>query len=153
MQLNLAKVQTKPAEPQEVPYINDLFRKLMKPYAEQTWHDHQELEAFYKRNTLSHESSFIFRKGHVKVGFIRLEKQEDHIFLDQIHLEPIYHGQGIGSEALDAVKNIALEAQLPIKLVVLRVNPAFKLYERIGFEKQSEDDARYYMQWEAQCAL
>jgi len=147
MKLDLNSVSTRDAHADDVPYLNNLLREVINIYVEQTWSNPKDLETFYIKNTLHYDGVLIFQKDKKDIGFVRLEQRHDTIFLDQLHLAPAYQRQGIGSEIISAVQAFATTKGQPISLVALRVNPACRLYEHLGFVKKRENDARYCMEW------
>jgi hypothetical protein len=54
--------------------------------------------------------------------------------------------QGFGAALLRQVQASATTRGLPVRLNVLKVNPARALYERLGFVVVREDDARWSME-------
>ncbi|GHG86022.1 GNAT family N-acetyltransferase [Comamonas sp. JC664] len=64
-----------------------------------------------------------------------------------IALMPQHHGGGVGTRLLTHVRDAAEEAGVPLRLRVLRNNPARRLYERLGFEADaaSQDAADPYV--------
>ena len=53
--------------------------------------------------------------------------------LIQIQLAPSLQGQGFGAQIIQSVISEARDAGASLKLDVLKVNPARRLYERLGF--------------------
>jgi ribosomal protein S18 acetylase RimI-like enzyme len=59
---------------------------------------------------------------------------------------PEFQRDGIGTELVRRMLQRAKELDVPVRLRVLRVNPAKRLYERMGFVVTSEEPERFYMQ-------
>ncbi|NOK02485.1 MULTISPECIES: GNAT family N-acetyltransferase [Myxococcus] len=55
-----------------------------------------------------------------------------------IALFPAHQGSGVGTRLLTQVRDEAGKAGVPLRLRVLRTNPARRLYERLGFEVDAE---------------
>lgn len=55
-----------------------------------------------------------------------------------IALLPTHQGSGVGTRLLTQVRDEAGKAGVPLRLRVLRTNPARRLYERLGFEVDAE---------------
>jgi ribosomal protein S18 acetylase RimI-like enzyme len=53
---------------------------------------------------------------------------------------------GIGSRLLADVIERGRLAKKPVRLGVVKINPAVRLYERHGFTITSEDDFKFYME-------
>ena len=80
------------------------------------------------------------------IGILKVERIDTHIQLHQLFILPEYQNRGIGSRLLEDLLAEARRIGLPVRLRVLRVNPAKNLYERYGFRVTSEEPERFYMQ-------
>jgi ribosomal protein S18 acetylase RimI-like enzyme len=88
----------------------------------------------------------IIELGDAPIGIQAVERAPDHIQLWRIFILPEYQRRGIGSQLIECVLAEARSARLPLRLRVLRVNPAFKLYERMGFKVVQTTPERYFME-------
>ena len=61
-------------------------------------------------------------------------------------LQPASQGQGTGSSLLVDLIARARQANKPLRLGVVKINPAVHFYQRFGFIITSEDDFKYYME-------
>ncbi|MEL6269251.1 MAG: GNAT family N-acetyltransferase, partial [Chloroflexota bacterium] len=78
-------------------------------------------------------------------GFLVVERPPHETFLSKIMLLPAHQGRGIGA---DLVRDLIAESHAagkPVRLRVLKGNPAKSLYERLGFVVIEEHDVRYIM--------
>lgn len=139
-------ITTRPSSQADADFVNNLTRAVMRGYVEATWHSEREREAYYQRNAFDWKSTKIIQDGAVDIGRISVKEFPDHILFDEIHLLPDYQGRGIGTLLLQDVLTQAKGRQLPVRLILLRSNPAKRLYERLGFTAHDEDAERYYMQ-------
>jgi N-acetylglutamate synthase-like GNAT family acetyltransferase len=74
------------------------------------------------------------------VGIMAMSHQPDCIKLFQMFILPGYQDEGIGEAFMKLLIKNAADAQLPIRLQVLKVNPrAFVFYQRLGFKKTDEN--------------
>ena len=80
------------------------------------------------------------------VGVLTVKELETHVQLDQLFVLPEYQRNGIGTELVRQILQRAKHLEVPVRLRVLRVNPAKRLYERMGFLFTSEEPERFYMQ-------
>jgi GNAT superfamily N-acetyltransferase len=83
---------------------------------------------------------------HTDVGVMRVDLHPTHIHLDQLFLLPQYQKLGIGSYLLRALLQEARSNGLQITLWVLRVNPALRFYELLGFQVIQETAASLRLQ-------
>jgi ribosomal protein S18 acetylase RimI-like enzyme len=59
---------------------------------------------------------------------------------------PEWQGRSIGRRLVGALLDQARRAGVPVVLSVLKVNPARRLYERLGFRVVGERDRSFEMQ-------
>jgi ribosomal protein S18 acetylase RimI-like enzyme len=69
------------------------------------------------------------------------------IQLVHLYIAKDYQRRGFGTQLLKKLFVEAREANLPICLRVLAVNPAKRLYERLGFVVVETTAERYFMEW------
>lgn len=81
----------------------------------------------------------------VTVGWLRLSETDDSIVLEQIYLGPARQNQGIGSRLLAMLDDEWRAAGKPVRLAVLKTNPAKRLYERFGFRVIEEKELAWLM--------
>ncbi len=79
------------------------------------------------------------------IGWLQTTVQEDALFLDQLYIVRPCHRQGIGTAVLHRLIAEAAGAHLPIKLDVVKINPALRLYQRLGFQITGEDEHKFHM--------
>lgn len=80
------------------------------------------------------------RKGAVK--YLMLEGKLEIL---QLQIEPKYQGQGIGRATLKKLKQLANGRT--IRLSVLKDNPAYYLYLRLGFRVIGQDSYEFLMEF------
>ena len=78
-------------------------------------------------------------------GFLFYEQRSDHMYLGNLALVPDSQRRGVGSAILAMVIDEADAAGLPIRLQVLKPNPARQFYEQRGFVLSSETDHHFQM--------
>jgi len=92
---------------------------------------------------------FIIKYNFQNAGRLQLNKDDSGIKIINISLLPAFRNLGIGSKV---IKDLLSEADLgkkPVYLEVDKVNPAFNLYSRLGFEVYHQDEIRYFMKYSA----
>lgn len=80
------------------------------------------------------------------IGRILVHRTPEFFLLVDIALLPEHQKQGIGAKYLRELIQKSEEAGVPVRLQVLKNNPAQRLYERLGFIKIGEDEL--YLQME-----
>jgi ribosomal protein S18 acetylase RimI-like enzyme len=88
----------------------------------------------------------IVEQDGIPIGRIMVSRQQAFILLVDIALLPEFRGQGIGGELIQQLILECNQRKLPLRLQVQRINPAQRLYERLGFSKTGED--QMYLQME-----
>ena len=89
----------------------------------------------------------IIERDGTPVGYQLVERHADHWFLDEIALADGERGRGAGTELVHAIMAAAREAGMPLRLSVLDVNPAQRLYARLGFRITRVEPPRIKMEW------
>jgi ribosomal protein S18 acetylase RimI-like enzyme len=83
--------------------------------------------------------------GGQDVGVIAVQWSDVDAYLVDIEIFPEYQGRGLGASVLRGVIAEADARTLPVRLQVLKVNPARRLYERLGFVVTGETETHYLM--------
>ena len=117
-------------------WLEPFYESLMRSYVEQS---HEWDETLFDKYFEPEKVSIIQVNG-IDVGMLKVEYFENHIYLADIQIGKDYQGKGIGSNILQSLIKKAQQAALPIRLKVLKVNPARNLYEKLGFNLSEEQD-------------
>ncbi len=99
------------------------------------------------KNEYPNVEDYVISANNEKAGRLQLDVKDSGIRIINISLLPAFHGNGIGTKI---IKDILAEADLknkPVYLEVDRVNPAFNLYCKLGFEIYGQDEIRYSMKY------
>ena len=116
------------------------------PYITQIrgWDEEKESAYFFSRFTGSDCQVILVENN--SAGWLRIEDHPDHLHFDYIALAPEYQRRGIGGAIVTELLQRARQRCVPVRLNVLRVNPARTLYERLGFDEVSGDEYRIFME-------
>ena len=82
------------------------------------------------------------------IGWLQTTTTENALFLGQLYLSGHKHRQGIGTRVLQMLIEEAARTGKPVTLGVVKINPARRLYERLGFKRTHEDEHKVYMRLE-----
>ena len=119
------------------------------------WNDEQKhafLQMQFNAQTQSYRQEFPDAEYHVilhdgvAAGRLIVDRADERILLIDVALMPEHRNLGIGSALIGDLKTEAQETGRPLRLDVENFNPAFRLYERLGFEKI--DEAGFYLRLE-----
>lgn len=83
----------------------------------------------------------------VAVGRLYLYARPGHIRVVDISLLPAWQTQGLGSALLGAVQAMAKAEDADVRLSVSIGNPAWRLYQRLGFVVVADNGAALEMRW------
>jgi GNAT superfamily N-acetyltransferase len=141
--LSLRRAKTEDAE-----FAFGVLKETMREYAVATWGTWWEEES--QRETAEQVSAGktkIIELDDVPIGIQLIERSGTHIQLEQLYIVKAFQRRGFGTELLKRLLVEAKESNLPIRLRVLAVNPAKRLYERLGFVVVKSTPERYFMEW------
>jgi ribosomal protein S18 acetylase RimI-like enzyme len=88
----------------------------------------------------------IVEQDGVPIGRLMVTRQPPAAVLVDIALLSEHRGKGIGGGLVRDLIQQCNQAKLPLRLQVLKTNPALRLYERLGFIRTGED--QMYIQME-----
>jgi ribosomal protein S18 acetylase RimI-like enzyme len=78
-------------------------------------------------------------------GWLQSEMRDDEMFIAQLFVDGPFQRQGIGTHVMKSLIGEAARLNQPVRLAVVKINPALRLYERLGFHTTHEDDRKFYM--------
>jgi ribosomal protein S18 acetylase RimI-like enzyme len=81
------------------------------------------------------------------IGRTIVHRGADAVVLVDISLLPESRGQGWGTQILRELFEQCRRDAVPLRLQVLRTNPAQRLYARLGFQRTGEDPLYLQMEW------
>jgi ribosomal protein S18 acetylase RimI-like enzyme len=84
------------------------------------------------------------------VGVLQVKRTEAEVVLQNIRIAPAWQRRGLGTAIIQDILGEARYDGLPVALRVLKVNPARRLYERLGFAVTGETPTHYKMRAELQ---
>ena len=86
----------------------------------------------------------------VDAGWIQQRADSGEIFLGSIYVVPSMQGKGIGTHVLRSLLASAKDQSKVLTLAVMKINPAIRLYERLGFRITHADEYKFYMRADPQ---
>lgn len=118
----------------------DMFLR-MQFNAQQSWY-----QSAYKGATHNIIECEDAASGRIPVGRMLVLRSADANLLVDIALLAAYRGRGVGDKLLRDLLGQSQNAGIPVRLQVLKNNPARKLYDRLGFVQTGEDDMYFQME-------
>ena len=131
-------------------FLYCLHRATMKDYVDRTWGWDEDIQAgMFKRKFAPSGQQIVVVDGR-DVGVISLQQRPDALFLANIQILPEYQGQRLGTAIITSLLAQAAADGKTISLQVLKVNPAQRLYRRLGFSVAGETETHILMSFESQ---
>jgi ribosomal protein S18 acetylase RimI-like enzyme len=84
------------------------------------------------------------------IGWLQSFVKDETLFLGQLFVDAALRRQGIGTSVVKGLIEEAARAGRAVTLGVVKINPALRLYERLGFRTTHEDERKFYMRREAE---
>lgn len=132
----------------DLEFLLDLRRRALGEYVIETWgrwDDARQRDYLIER--LEQSLIQIVQCDGSDVGMFSVEERPDEVFLENVVLLPDWQNRGIGTRLVTGLQEKAREKGRPVRLEVLRVNPARRLYERLGFRVIQKTDVMFEMEW------
>jgi ribosomal protein S18 acetylase RimI-like enzyme len=79
------------------------------------------------------------------IGLLSVKQNGTEVFISSILILPEHQNKGIGSLIISKITEQAQQQGHSVTLQVLKVNPARRLYERLGFIIEGETDTHFKM--------
>jgi ribosomal protein S18 acetylase RimI-like enzyme len=117
----------------------------LREYVAQTWGWDEPVQAARFREHFDPAPYQVVVIDGRDVGAVAVERRAGELFLADIEVLPEWRGRGLGTAIVGAVVAEARRRGLPAALQVLKVNPARRLYERLGFRVVGETPTHYLM--------
>jgi len=126
--------------------MNLLAMHDIRPYVEQLWGwDQADQERRFRENFDLTRIEIINIDGQ-DIGYLDVENHDDHVFLAGIYLARQFRRRGVGAELIGDVLSSCRSLRKPLRLRVLRPNPAQHLYARLGFRQVDVTETHIYME-------
>lgn len=139
------KVRLRPSAEADFAFVFALNKTNMRRYVERLrgWDDAAEREDM-KRKFRPGLDQIIEVDGQ-PAGIFAVDRRADEWYLHHIELLPTWQNRGIGTFLIRQLLEEAHELGIPVTLQVLKMNPARRLYERLGFRIVGETEIKYRM--------
>jgi ribosomal protein S18 acetylase RimI-like enzyme len=139
----------RPVTEDDFGWLWTLKRRTMRTYVEQTWGvwDDGVQDIYFRQGFTPSKLRIIVVDGR-DAGRLEVERLDRELFLCGIELAPEFQHKGIGTAVIHDLAAEARASRVPLRLQVLKVNPAQKLYQRLGFQIVEETPTHLRMQLE-----
>jgi ribosomal protein S18 acetylase RimI-like enzyme len=126
-------------------FLSELNVAALREYVDLTWgwDDADQATRFDRR--FDPQAYQVVAVGDRDVGAIQVVRRDREIVLNSIQVLPEFQGRGIGTALICDLQAEARAGDVALSLQVLKVNPAKRLYERLGFVVVGETATHYQM--------
>ena len=157
MSTYLADLTYRNADPEDEGFLFELYSSTRTEELNAWGWDKRQQEAFLKMQFHAQQSSYqqqfpdcnyqiVMIEKHA-VGAMLVIRNAAEIRLADIAFLPEYRDRGIGSFLIQNLLTEATQAGKPVRLQVIQFNRAFRLYQRLGFSKVSDNGIHFLMEW------
>jgi len=137
-------IELRPALDQDFEYCRRLYFGEMRWIIEELHLDRTAQETSFRQQWNPAQVRMMALDG-TDVGWLQTITQDGEFFVAQMFVDGPFQRRGIGTEVMKRLIGEATESNLPVRLNVVRINPARRLYERLGFRVTHEDERKFYM--------
>lgn len=146
MNLDLDGISLRPAVDDDYVSFWRIHRAAVREHVEATWgwDEDWQMNRFRERWKLDGRDAIV--AAGRSVGLLAVDDRPEAIHIDAIEIEPAHQGRGTGTAIVSAILADGRARGVPVRLQVLKVNRARRLYERLGFDVVAETDTHVEMQ-------
>ena len=138
------QITLRPARTQDFDFCEALYFAGMENIIRELKLDRAAQVASFRQQWKMTQVRIITFEG-ADIGWLQSATRGDALFLAQLFVDASFQRRGIGTEVINRVIGEAARARQAVALAVVKVNPALRLYERLGFRITQEDDRKFYM--------
>lgn len=126
-------------------FAYEVKRAALGPHVARVWGwDEEVQQQFHSRDWAVRRPEIVVLDG-VDVGTVQFVRGEADYHIGELYLLPGHQRRGIGSQVLRRLLAVADAERLPVRLEVIKINPARSLYERHGFVIRGETETHFHM--------
>jgi ribosomal protein S18 acetylase RimI-like enzyme len=118
----------------------------MRAYVEEVWGWDEQWQRQRFMERFDRNDIEIIEVDGIRVGAIQVDRRPGVIYLNNIHITPSRQRHGIGTEMVRIIMDEAEGQGVPIRLQVLKVNPARAFYEQLGFCENGATETHVLME-------
>ena len=143
----MTSIALRPATEDDLAPMFAVHESAMRDYVERTWGswDHAWQWNYFREHFVLSRCQIVLVDSQ-PAGYFQVAREADHFFIEFIILAPAYHRRAVGTTLIQDLLAEANRAKLPVGLQVLRISPARRLYERLGFVTFGETETHFLME-------
>lgn len=145
----MSSLETRKTIASDFDFIYSLHRQTLYAYVEQTWGWKEEFQRNGMREDFDTLTFEIVCKQGEDIGALSVVDEENALMINYLAIVPTYQRQGFGAQLLRQVLEQAAKRAIPVRLSVIRINPAKAFYEHLGFKVVGSDEHSFFMEWQS----
>lgn len=148
------RMTLRPATPDDRPFVEAVYFETQRWIIERLfgWRG-EDVERGKFEEAYSEADSEIVILDDKAVGWLSVLRTERGIDVDALYLLPAAQNKGLGTALLRRFMDEARDAGLPLTISTAKINPAVRLYERLGFATTHENEFKVFMKVDAPSGL
>jgi ribosomal protein S18 acetylase RimI-like enzyme len=127
-------------------FVYQTKKAALGKYIAETWGWEEQYQRQYHTKDFHPSAIQIVTLEDKDVGWVVVTRSDDQIQISELYILPEYQRRRIGSHLVSKLLEEAREKHIPVKLGVLKVNPARHFYEKLGFGVVGETETHYQME-------
>lgn len=135
----------RPALASDDQFLYRLLREALGPYVAMLWGWDEAFQQERWARVFDRSRWQVIAHGQEEVGGLELEHRTSELYLANLLIFPEHQRRGIGTTVIQELVAATHAEGKPVRLQVLKVNPARALYARLGFIDQGETETHYVM--------
>ncbi|NVD07700.1 GNAT family N-acetyltransferase [Vibrio sp. JPW-9-11-11] len=141
------EISLRPAVESDIDFLVALRDATMREYLEQVGMP-TTLEDYLNRIEYKFDCAEIVLLDHLPVGLFKAEYQPEKRcwYLIQIQIHPGYQNLKIGTQLIERLIARTEQQGTTLALSVIKTNPAYHLYQKLGFSKVAENQSEYLLE-------
>ncbi len=128
-------------------WLYKLYCSTMRAYIEQTWGWDEEFQRKGFQTNLHPTKFRIVIVNDNDVGAYLVNEENNHYWLEMLLVCKKMQGKGLGTAIIKKIQAQSEKNDKPLKLSVLKVNPAKEFYSSLGFCVCDQDESFFKMKW------
>lgn len=137
--ISTAPIQRRPAREADLQFLLQLRAATMGPYRQAAGLSESPTDR-QEKVLLHFGSAEVLEIDGRPIGLLKVLRQHEQWEMLQLQLSPEVQGNGLGTRLVSDLLAQAAAANVPLSLSVLKMNPACRLYQRLGFKIISESE-------------
>jgi GNAT superfamily N-acetyltransferase len=144
---SFTKLSLRAVGPEDKPFIQDVYFETQRWLIEALfgWRSDDVELAKFEESYDAANTSIIVVDGD-DAGWLTVRRSVD-IELDSIYLKASMHNRGAGTALVQDLISEAQSTEKLLRLSTAKINPARRLYERLGFVAVHESEFKVFMEW------